>query len=175
MKHHILKHRLKKRGWSEEEIARAFNSFLKAEEKKHPLLVKFDKILGWIALIITIIINFVVCLSFIPLYLTMPTVIVILCVGFLGFCFGVLIDIFVRDIDYWHHHHYILAGVFLPSVSVITVYYTIRMSNIFSVFLPAARTQNPYLISFVYVLCFMLPHGLYKYFEIKEYMLKHGS
>ena len=49
MKHHVLKKRLKKRGWLEEDISQAFDTFLAAEEKKHPMMLKLDKTLIWIA------------------------------------------------------------------------------------------------------------------------------
>ncbi|MBN2421758.1 hypothetical protein JXB41_00905 [Candidatus Woesearchaeota archaeon] len=168
MKHHVLKKKLEKKGWHEKHISHAIETFIKAEEKKHPMLVKLDRNLGWIALLVSIVINLVVAFALIPLYLTMPTILVIVCIFFFGTCFGLLIDIFIRETDYFLYHHYIIAGIFIPAVSIITVYYTLRLSNIISVYFPAAKSHNLFIVVFTYMISFSLPHIIYKYFEIKE-------
>jgi hypothetical protein len=169
MKHHLLRKKLLKKGWHEKDISHALDTFLKAEFKKHPLLLKLDRALAWIALFFSVFINFIVSFALIPLYLTMPMYVVIVCIFFFGFCFGIMIDIFVREIDYFDKNHYIIAGIFIPSLSIITMYYTMKTANVFSIYLPTAKTQNPFLLAIAYLISFSMPHIIYKFTEIEEH------
>ncbi|MBD3203892.1 hypothetical protein GF327_06335 [Candidatus Woesearchaeota archaeon] len=172
MKHHIIKKKLQKKGWENHHVSHAIKTLERAKDNNHPLLVKFDKLQSWLALLISLVINFVVSFSMIPVYLTMPTIFVSVCLVFFGLSFGFLIDIFVREIEYFFHHHYILAWLFLPSISIITIYYSLKLANIISAALPIGRTHNAVVLGTIYVLSFSLPHLTYKYFEMNEYVEK---
>ncbi len=168
MKHHVLKKKLAAKGWHETDIARVIASLLHAHHHSHPALSTVEKLLAWIALGFSILINFIVSIAMIPVYLSMPPFIVMLCLIFFGLCFGLLMDLLIREIDSFSRHHYVAAGLFLPMVSLITMYMTVRASIFISRYFQSTKLQDPVLLALVYTASFLLPHFLYKYFELRE-------
>ncbi|MFH0875974.1 MAG: hypothetical protein V1859_08605 [archaeon] len=174
MKHHTLRKNLAKKRWHENDISHALSAFSLAKEKKTRFMSFLDKSFAWFTLLVVIVINFVVLFSLIPVYLIMPLNFVALCIFVIGLCFGLLIDIVIKDIEHFTHHHYIIAGLVLPILSVTTLFYTFNLIMPISALFNVKPVHNIALLSALYLISYVAPHVTYKIIEFKEREL-YGS
>jgi hypothetical protein len=172
--HKKIEKKMREKKWEENYIARTLEILRHAHKNKHPFIKFLDKTLIWFALGISILGNFVISISLAPMILMLPSVVVIMIAIVLGLCFGLLIDIFIRDIDYVTHHHYIIASIFLPAIALINIYVvsnilgTLETIDNFRKVFPNFNLLDLKIAIFLYLISFLLPHMVFKIMEYFE-------
>ncbi|MBT3464417.1 hypothetical protein HOD20_07110 [archaeon] len=169
--HHRIKKRMKEKNWEDNYINKTLEILHIADKKKHPFLKWLDKAMVWFALFISIIGNLLVSLALGPMVLILPLWVIILMSIILGICFGALVDMLIRDIEYITHHHYIIASVFLPIIALINIFVVTKslmwLSTLgrFNELFPNFHINDIKIIFPIYLVSFLIPHTIYKIIE----------
>jgi hypothetical protein len=157
-----LRDRLKKKGWSEEEIEKTIKIFEKAEEEKRPALVLLDKLVYWMGLMLAMVGNFVISVVLIPILITMPAILLYITIIILGTTFGLLFSLIIGDIGNLSKEKIVVANVFIPVIAVINIFIVVNIANFISERFELELVHNPYLVAAFYVTAFSLPHLIQK-------------
>ncbi|MBU0614999.1 MAG: hypothetical protein KJ601_02810 [Nanoarchaeota archaeon] len=153
--------KLSSKGWSADEISKADRIFKEAQEKKH-ILVKFlDEFVYWFVLIVAIIGNTVVSIILVPFLLVFRTAPLYMIVGSIGITFGMLFMTILKDLKELEKREHIVAGVFIPALALVNVYFMVSFANHLSTTIRINQIQhNPVIVSVFYVFMFSLPYML---------------
>ena len=150
--------RLEERGWSSAEIEKASRIIREAKEKKSSRIIMLDSIIYWAALIIAIIGNMVISIVLIPFLLALRDLLLYIIIITLGLAFGLLFDLLIRDIDSLGKHHYIIAGLFIPSLAIINVIYMTNFANTLTASINLKNIHPPLLVGAIYTIAFIIPY-----------------
>lgn len=164
--HNKIAHKLKGKNWEKHHIAKTMH-ILKKRKKTRSLL---DKTIHWIALFIAVLGNMVILAGITPVMIEMPQTLVLIIVGLIGLCFGLLIDVMVRELDAVTLKHYVIAGVFIPVVATVTLFVAMGVAKSLAISIGLSLRSNPLLVALIYIICFILPHISYKVRERKEFL-----
>ncbi len=142
-------------GWNDAEINRA--QAILNDTQPHDIYL--SKIVFWSALIVIIFANLLVSLVLIPFITVFKSwmlySIVILLAGTIGFLYNFLIT----DIGHLERHHHVLASIIVPLIALLNVILTVTISNNIITELKINNSQhNPWLLSIVFVIAFILPY-----------------
>jgi len=153
-----LKQQLLKKGWRSEEIEKTAK-ILKDAEKDSPFLSSSSQLVYWMALVVAVIGNFVVSVLIIPFLLSLKTFALYIVIALIGICFGFLVNLLIKDIDYLDPKHHIIAGIFIPAVALINIFIVTAIVNYF---ITATKLneplKNPLAIAFIYVIAFLFSY-----------------
>ncbi|RMF06790.1 hypothetical protein D6764_01420 [Candidatus Woesearchaeota archaeon] len=155
-----IQDRLRKKGWSEEEIEKAVRIMKEAEDADKPSLIKLvDKALYWAALFLALLGNFVVSVVLIPFLLALTHYQLYVSIIVIATSFGMLFMLLIKDIDNLTPTHYIVAGAFLPAVAAINAVIITKIANMLIPIMRINNTEkNPYVIGIIYGVCFLIPY-----------------
>ncbi len=151
---------LKKRGWSDEDIKKVVEVYSSHDQSKRTTMI----IIYWLALLVTIVANFLVTVVVILFLITLPLPLLYLIVILIAFGFGSLLLLLLKDIRRLDPEHYVLISIFFPSMAFINVFIITTVANIMKVSLDLV-IPNPLAVSLVYVYAFSAP---YLYLLLKE-------
>ncbi|HLC96083.1 MAG TPA: hypothetical protein VJH97_02070 [Candidatus Nanoarchaeia archaeon] len=155
-----LYYSLRTKGWTKKEIQRA-TQILQSTEK--PAKIKIlDAIIYWFVLFVAIFGNLIISIALVPFLLQFRSVFLYTIIAVLAAVFGFLFDLLIRDIETIQKKHVIIAGLFIPALAIINIYYITSFSNHVSSVLQLGNSHNPISISFIYVIAFISPYFLYK-------------
>ncbi len=157
-----LREKLEKKGWSKQEIDKTLNILEKADKDKRPALLALDKLVYWIALLLAIGGNLVISVVLIPIMLTMPPVALYLTITVLAIAFGMLFNLILVDVGELKKDRVVVAGVFIPAIAIINIYVVVNIANYISKSFELDLIQNPFIVSFIYVISFSLPYTIQK-------------
>ncbi len=157
MKKHTIK-RLKKRGWSEHEIEKA-KQIIKARKKhdKSASIVHTNRLLFWTAFIVIVIGNLLISMFLVPFLIMLDKSGLNLIIVVLGVAFGLLFNFIITDIEHLEKKHHYIAGIIIPIIAIINFFLITRFANKFGQELGIGVTQDPYIISIIYVIAFIAP------------------
>ncbi|MFH1063968.1 MAG: hypothetical protein V1729_02725 [Candidatus Woesearchaeota archaeon] len=167
-----LRHRLLEKGWTEEEIEGTLD-ILYSEEKieKHSHFAKASHpIIYWIGLIVAIIGNLILSVTLIPFLMILNEGHLYIILGIVGGVFGALFNVILKDIEQVDESHHVVAGVFIPAIAVVTVYFMVGVANKFNTLIQSENIHSELVLSIVYVVCFSAPYFIYK---IKDFVWEH--
>ena len=163
-----LRHRLLEKGWSEQEIEKTMN--LMYSEEKREKQVGFVKathpIIYWVGLVVAIIGNLLLAVTLIPFLMILNSLQLYIILGIVGFVFGGLFNVILKDIEHVDQTHHIVAGIFIPAIALITVYIMTTVANRFNEIINNQNPHNAVLLSIVYLVCFSTPYLIYKIKDI---------
>jgi len=162
-----LSERLKAKGWNKKEIKRVKRVFKKAQENKSAQLKIFEEFIYWFVLLIAIFGNLVVSVALVPFLLELTNVMLYVVIVLLALAFGALFDLLIRDIEALEKKHIVVAGVFIPLLAVVNIFYVTKFANFISGKWELGVSHNPLLIAVLYVGAFVLPHVL-SYVFVKD-------
>jgi len=162
-----LSDRLRAKGWDEKEIKRAKRIFKKAQENKSNKLKIFEEFIYWFVLLIVIFGNLVVSIALVPFLLELESVMLYGVIVLLALAFGSLFDLLIRDIEALEKKHIVVAGVLIPLLAVINIFYVTKFANFVSDTWGLGINHNPLIITVLYVGAFVLPHVL-SYVFVKD-------
>jgi len=163
-----LRARLEKKGWTREEIDKTMTILESAEENKKPMMIAFDKFVYWLALLVSITGNFIISVVLIPVLISMSSLLLYGMIAILALIFGFLFSLLMGDIGDLDKRHNVISEVFIPAIAIINMFVFVRLSNYLAT-LMGRNTQNPILISIIYVFFFSAP---YLYGKIKKRLEK---
>ncbi len=148
--------KLKKKGWSEQEITHAKSIFAKAKEHEHPE-VQFGKhVRLWTLIIISLTSTIGLCVAIFPIALIMPTWFNYGFFAVLGLCIGLLITASLHSLDIHHSHHHHAMSVFtIMLVVTITIVIALLEQRYGGI-------MNPLLLAMIYTIGSIIPYQLHK-------------
>ena len=158
---------LRKKGWTEQEIYKTLQIYERAKKHKEENKTLFELIIFWVVLVVGIIGNVIVSLTFIPFLLVLNGFYLYLVLAILALAFGFLFEILIRDIENLESHHHRSIQIIVPVFAVINFFVIVYVSNKIDYELQIANQHNPYLIGIVYAIAFLLPYFYYH--------TKHGT
>ena len=161
---------LSEKGWSSEEIDYTLSRLYDVDKSiKHE---KFEQqanpIIYWAFLIVAIIGNFVIAFVFIPFMLILNQGQVLIILATLGLIFGAMFNLLIKDIEKIDYRHHIVAGVFIPAISAITIFVMVGIANNLGHRIQLEIIKNPFIITVTYFLAFSLPYMVYKFRDYKR-------
>ncbi len=133
--------------------------------KKEKELIKktMNKVVYWLALLVTIIGNLIISAALIPFLIVVKDVPLYIIIATLGIAFGLLFDLLLKDIENIDVKHHIIAVIFIPGIAIINLYIITNLANRLIEILEVTNIQhNPIIISVVYIIAFMLPYAISK-------------
>jgi hypothetical protein len=159
-----LRDRLKDKGWTEQDINKAIQIIEAAKEKKPANIRLIDTIVYWIVLIIAIVGNLILSIILIPFLLTLNHLQLYLIICIIAATFGFLFDLLIRDIENLEQQHYIIAGVFIPALAIIDVFFMVQFANHLTRIMKLNNIQDPYVVGIVYTIAFIAPYLINRLF-----------
>ncbi|MBI4738010.1 hypothetical protein HY772_00305 [Candidatus Woesearchaeota archaeon] len=165
-----LRQKLIEKGWQEAEIDRTLD-ILYSEEKqeKHARFAHFSSpIIYWAGLLVAIVGNLLISVVFIPFLMILNSVQLYIILGSMGAIFGAMFNLLLRDIEHIDAKHHVMAGVFIPSIALITIFVMVTLANRFNAIIKNPVQHNPYVLSVIYVLAFSAAYAWYKWNDLLE-------
>jgi hypothetical protein len=162
--------RLKEKGWAEEDIGKAEAIIEKRRrEDKSRTYISMNRVLYWSAIVVIVLGNFIISMFLIPFLLVLKRFSLDIIIVAIAFAFGLLFNLLITDIEHVEKKHHLFALIIIPLIALINFVMMVNISNALgeSMNLPISR-QNPYFISLLYVIAFVLPY-LYTLIIKKEY------
>lgn len=154
-----LREKLEAKGWDDESIEKAMKVFEKEKEKKGEILSKLDKLVYWVAMMISIAGNFIISIILIPFLITITNKIALSVIIFaISLSFGFLFNILLKDIEGIDEEHHIIAGVFIPALALINIFVITNVANHFITALNIQQSHNPFIIGVIYISAFITPY-----------------
>lgn len=163
-----LRERLLEKGWTEEEIAKTMNVIYSDEKREKN--ISFQKathpIIYWVGLVVAIIGNLLLSVALIPFLMILNSMQVYVILGIIGVVFGSMFNLIIKDIEHIDQTHHVMAGIFIPSIALITVYVMASVANRFNALINNPNPHNAVTLSIIYLLCFSAPYAIYKVRDI---------
>ncbi|MBN1544738.1 hypothetical protein JW898_04725 [Candidatus Woesearchaeota archaeon] len=159
-----LHHRLLEKGWSEEEIERTMHLMYSDQKmEKHAHFVSATHpVIYWIGLVVAIVGNLLVAVTLIPFLMILNSTQLYAILGIVGFVFGSMFNLIIKDIEHVDQTHHVVAGVFIPAIALITVYVMASVANRFNEVINNSNPHNAAVLSVVYLITFSAPYFVYK-------------
>lgn len=117
-----------------------------------------SKVLYWTTLLVMTICNFVVAIIVLPMLLVLNGLFILAVIFVIGLIFGMIFNHLVRDISHLERHHHFFAAVFIPALGIIDLVVSVNVANRLGQVIEISNQQDPFLISLVFVVGFMLPY-----------------
>lgn len=158
-----IEERLAQQGWSKSEIMQAAQIL---HGKEDPGKIYFQKqmnpVVYWLTLIIAIVANMVVSVVLIPFLITVKSAVALYgIIALLALAFGFFFNLLLTDIENVDPRHHVIAGLFIPALSIITIFIVINITSALDqVFFGTQFGQNAIAIGVVYVVSFVAPYLL---------------
>lgn len=147
---------MRARGWSEEEIAHAEALIKKAEAEQHPEAARWEQIIYWFLLLLTICGVLATSFILVPIILFMDTILISIVLALLGLCFGAFFSLLIKDLEGRHPHHAVSAAL-LGAIAVTAITVLVSVMNRFVHDLPFAQEHNPWPLAIVYAIALLAP------------------
>lgn len=148
--------------WTDEHIKKTLDIIKKAKEKKSKGIQFLDKAVCWFVLFVAIIGNLILSIFLVPFMLVLKNYILYIIIFMLAFIFGLFFDLLLREIEQLDQPHHIIAGLFIPALAIINVFYMANFANYLTETVNLNNIHNPFLIGFVYTIAFIAPYLFYK-------------
>jgi len=152
--------RLKKRGWSEEEILKAY-SIIEARKRhdKSRSLPHMNRTLYWMTFFVIVIGNFLISLVLIPVLLTLNKFGLDIIVVVLGLVIGLFFNLLIKDIEHVDLKHHMLIGVTIPIIAIMNFFFVIYVTDWLNSILNISIVRPaPYTVTILYIIAFLTPY-----------------
>jgi len=147
--------------------------FMENNSKKYDQYSKnVNPIIYWMGLLLAIIGNMIIAVFFIPFFLVLSSLQLYIVMAIMGTLFGLMFNFLLRDIEHIDYKHHVVAGVFIPFMSLIVITVVINMTNYVASIVKTTVHQDIWMIGFIYVFSFTAPYFVYKFYDTKEEELK---
>jgi hypothetical protein len=156
-----LKKHLIEKGWKKSDINKTIRIIEKVKESKNPKIKILDKAVYWFSLLITLIGNFVISISLIPILIILEGTILYVVIIILGVSFGLLFELLIRTLENLETKHHLFLGIIIPTITIINF---IIVSNNMGKLIGVEPIQDPIVIGAIYSIAFILPYISYQFF-----------
>lgn len=150
------------RKWTDEHIEKTLEIIEKSKENKTKGIRFLDTVVYWAVLIVAIIGNIILSIILIPFMLVLKHFLLYIVIFVLAFVFGLFFDLLLREIEHLDQPHHIIAGLFIPALAIINVFYMTTFANYLTKTIQLNNIHNPILVGFVYTIAFIAPYLFYK-------------
>ena len=167
-----LREKLVEKGWTEEEIEHALAIMKPSEAKDSAAVIaarRVNPLLYWLTLIISIIGNFLIAVAIIPFLIVLSDIQLYFVMAILAVSFGAMFNFLINTIEHLDPQHHVVAGIFIPALSAITIFIMVNVANRLSAFFQSPIIHNPIWVVVVYVAAFSAPYFIGK---IAVYILR---
>ncbi len=165
---HLLK-KLREKGWSDKELEYALDVMSQSHTHKSSLQKFVDAIMPWFLFIAIASGNILVMFAIIPLLVFMPNIVLYGLLAILGFCFGFLFEVIIKDLKHtFLIHHHLIMHILLPIIAVIGGGFVFLLSNMALPHLIVFE-RLPFFLAAVYIFFFILPTLLSRFFIYEHY------
>lgn len=159
-----LSNALKKRGWNSDEIECTLRAVHRGENEKSVFSSVLEKVVFWIALFVCVLGNFFISVALIPILLLIKGSYFLVMLSVVGMTAGILFELVVCVLENIERKHYIISGIFVPFLALINIFLVSSLSNNFSSLMHvSAGVHNPFVVSIVYVVSFLVPYVVHKF------------
>lgn len=148
---------LRRKGWTETEIERAFLILNSAYKKKSPKIKFLDKAIYWIVLIFLIIINIATVGLFVPIFLVIGGFFLYFLVFIVGLVFGWLFSFMINEIEELDQKDHLVDGLMIIALALVGVWVSLSLLSKVS-----QLRANSFLVAAIYVVAYMLPYSYRK-------------
>ena len=148
--------------WTDEHINRTLNIIKRVKEKKSKGIQLLDKVVCWSVLFIAIIGNLILSIFLIPFMLVLNHYVLYIIIFILAFIFVLFFDLLLREIEQLDQPNHIIAGLFIPALAIINVFYMTNFANYLTKTINLSNIHNPFLIGIVYTIAFIAPYLFYR-------------
>jgi hypothetical protein len=84
-----------------------------------------------------------------------------LIVALLAVSFGLFFNLLLTDMEHVDPQHHVIAGIFIPALSIINIIIVINVTTVLdSVLFGAQFKQNAFMIAIIYVIAFIIPYAV---------------
>lgn len=155
-----LTERLRKKGWSLEEIENALGIIGSEEKKKKHFIFKksSNRVLYWMSILFLVVINILISAVLIPLLIVLKGFYLYLVVILIALVLGLVFNFLIIDIENLERKHHLFAAFFIPLIAIINLFLIVDVANKLSILLKINTHNNPLIISMIYVIVFLLPY-----------------
>lgn len=161
--------RLEKRGWSRKEISKAVGIIKNAKKDKTKQAKFRNELIYGVLLALIITANFAISIALIPYLIVLRGFLLYFVIALLGACFGFLFETAIRSIEHLEREHHLLLTIMLPLVALANLLIISRMANGVIMSLNLKNVHDPFAVSFVYALSFVLPYFIYRFVMKRGY------
>ncbi len=151
--------------WTDEHINKTLDIIRRAKETKSEGTKLMDKVVYWGVLFVAIIGNLILSIFLIPFMLVLKNYILYIIIFMIAFVFGLFFSLLLREIEQLDYSHHIIAGLFIPALAIINVFYMTNFANYLTATIKLNNIHNPFLIGIVYTIAFITP---YLFSKIKD-------
>ena len=162
-----MKKKLHLKGWSKEEIEHAQKVLKKAEKKKHPDIKKVEESLYWFTLIVGLLGTILLSLILIPILIVNNNAWSYILTAIFGFLLGALIVIIIKDLHWLEHHHHVLITILIPVIAIFNFFIVVTRVNKLNNSLGLEAYHDPLVIGLIYLICFVVPYGVFLFYTRK--------
>jgi hypothetical protein len=164
-----LHKKLKQKKWEHKDIEQTLDALKKAKyaskiEHKH---IHHATIV--VSLLVMGLGNLLVAIILVPLMLGLTGWFLYALIAVLGIGMGLLFEVLTRSIESLESEHHILFSLIMPFLALISVLFTSTYANDAARLFGIANVHNPYIISFLYALCFLVPYAYSKFILKRHY------
>lgn len=150
-----LDKKLRANGWPEHEIKRVHSVISK--ESNREFGVGLNRILFMTILIVITLCMVGVAIFLIPFLIVISNYYLYFIVVALGIVFGLLFNFIIQDIEHLEPKHHIFAGIFIPLIGIFAMTISVYVANRADEILRVSLRHNPWIVSAIFVLVFMIP------------------
>ena len=162
-----LEEKLRKKGWSEDEIKQATKIMYNQDQPSNTAQFRkgINPFLYWMGIIIAIIGNMVIAVILIPMILVLSSTVLYIIIGIIGLGFGGMFYFLLNDLEHVSPEHHVVGGVFMPAIALITIYVMVDIVKYLAKVININVTSNSIIISLIYVITFTAPYAIGKLSE----------
>lgn len=168
--------KLRDKGWTEEDINNTVKIMERIENASGGHQKRFNVVLYWAVLFIAILGNFILSVVLIPFLLVLSNYQLYFIILLVGASFGLLFNIIIREIEYLDTKNHIIPGIFIPAIAIINISIMTDLSNYLMKVSNIDNTpHNPFAISIIYVVFFIIPYLIHKTVELAKKQKPNNS
>lgn len=150
--------RLRAKGWSDSEIARAEDGLKRAEAQKHPAYAFLEVAVFWGLLFLSVVGIFIVSLVIVPLLLVLNDLSLALILALMGLCLGSLISLLLKDIEWTAGKHHALTLLLLATIGILNIHFIVSRMNALEAALSFGVDHVPWLQGVVFAVALVVPY-----------------
>lgn len=154
----VSEHKLRRKGWAEEEIRRVKEIIEHAERNKHPAIWFLERFVYWFGLLVTMAGTFLFSLILIPLILGAPEQMIYLIVITFGLVLGALFVMIIKDIEHIKTGHHVFHGIVIPVTAIINLSLMIKIANGLVSITKLGTAQSYVGINVAYIASLIIPY-----------------
>lgn len=150
--------KLKRKGWSEEELHHAGIVFSQHHAEHHVVHPRYDKVIHWTVFFAIILGNIITFLILIPPLYTFNHPILYALVGIVALGFGLIYDILFKNMTHLQKHHHVGIAIVLPLISMASFANMLIIANTYFHSESSIIVDHPLILSSVYAIMLLVPY-----------------